>query len=67
VQARLESPTGCKDIELLLRPWLRRQAASREPNGDASAHMPRGISPTLRPSASLTDGHGQRRGAETAQ
>ena len=23
VQARLESPTGCKDIELLLRPWLR--------------------------------------------
>src|SRR5438132_7840700 len=22
VQARLESPTGCKDIELLLRPWL---------------------------------------------
>ncbi len=23
VQARLESPTGCKEIELLLRPWLR--------------------------------------------
>ena len=23
VQARLESPTGCKDIELLLQPWLR--------------------------------------------
>ena len=23
LQARLESPTGCKDIELLLRPWLR--------------------------------------------
>ena len=23
VQARLESPTGCEDIELLLRPWLR--------------------------------------------
>ena len=23
VQARLESPTGCKDIEVLLRPWLR--------------------------------------------
>ena len=23
VQARLETPTGCKDIELLLRPWLR--------------------------------------------
>ena len=23
VQARLESPTGCKDIELLLGPWLR--------------------------------------------
>lgn len=23
VQARLESPTGCRDIELLLRPWLR--------------------------------------------
>jgi thioredoxin-like negative regulator of GroEL len=22
VQARLESPTGCEDIELLLRPWL---------------------------------------------
>jgi len=22
VQARLESPTGCKDIALLLRPWL---------------------------------------------
>jgi thioredoxin-like negative regulator of GroEL len=26
VQARLESPTGCKDIELLLRPWLRSPA-----------------------------------------
>ena len=23
VQARLESPTRCRDIELLLRPWLR--------------------------------------------
>ena len=23
VQARLESPTGCKQIELLLGPWLR--------------------------------------------
>jgi thioredoxin-like negative regulator of GroEL len=23
VQARLKTPTGCKDIELLLRPWLR--------------------------------------------
>jgi thioredoxin-like negative regulator of GroEL len=23
VQARLESPTGCRDIEMLLRPWLR--------------------------------------------
>ena len=23
VQGRLESPTGCKPIELLLRPWLR--------------------------------------------
>lgn len=26
VQARLESPTGCNDIELLLRPWLRSPA-----------------------------------------
>ena len=23
IQARLECPRGCKDIELLLRPWLR--------------------------------------------
>jgi thioredoxin-like negative regulator of GroEL len=27
VQARLESPTGCKDIEVLLRPWLRTRPA----------------------------------------
>ena len=26
VQGRLESPTGCRDIETLLRPWLRFQA-----------------------------------------
>jgi hypothetical protein len=29
VQARLESPTGCKDIELLLRPWLRSHSEYR--------------------------------------
>jgi len=29
VQARLESPTGCKDIELLLRPWLRSPPVKR--------------------------------------
>ena len=31
VQARLETPTGCKDIELLLRPWLRS-------HGDVAPH-----------------------------
>ena len=48
VQASLESPTGCKDIELLLRPWLRRQTASQGPDGDASAQIPSGVSPTVR-------------------
>lgn len=48
VQARLKSPTGCKDIELLLRPWLRRQTASQGPDGDASAQIPSGVSPTPR-------------------
>ena len=42
VQARLESPTGCKDIELLLRPWLRsgnelrRPTLGRHPHGMAT-------------------------------
>ena len=38
VQARLESPTGCKDIELLLRPWLRsRNDVAPHPTARASA------------------------------
>jgi thioredoxin-like negative regulator of GroEL len=31
VQARLESPTGCKDIELLLRPWLQSRSGLQPP------------------------------------
>jgi thioredoxin-like negative regulator of GroEL len=31
VQARLESPTGCKDIELLLRPWLQSRNGLQPP------------------------------------
>jgi thioredoxin-like negative regulator of GroEL len=40
VQARLESPTGCEDIELLLRPWLQShngvqpRPAPQHPNAD---------------------------------
>jgi thioredoxin-like negative regulator of GroEL len=30
VQARLESPRGCRDIEILLRPWLRTAPASAQ-------------------------------------
>jgi hypothetical protein len=37
VQARLESPTGCKDIELLLRPWLRTAMMAPHPAPPASA------------------------------
>jgi thioredoxin-like negative regulator of GroEL len=33
VRGRLESPTGCRDIELLLRPWLR----SPHPNDEEPA------------------------------
>ena len=38
VQARLESPTGCKDIELLLQPWLvSRKDVTPHPAPPASA------------------------------
>ena len=37
VQARLESPTGCKDIESLLRPWLQ---AARPPVRGARGSRP---------------------------
>ena len=38
VQARLESPTGCKEIELVLRPWLRsRNDAQPRPTPSTSA------------------------------
>jgi thioredoxin-like negative regulator of GroEL len=38
VQARLQSPTGCKDIELLLRPWLRSHSdVQPRPTPSASA------------------------------
>jgi hypothetical protein len=37
VQARLESPTGCKDIELLLRPWLQSQRSATSASSPTSA------------------------------
>jgi thioredoxin-like negative regulator of GroEL len=38
VQARLETPTGCKEIELLLRPWLRHHnGVAPHPAAPASA------------------------------
>jgi hypothetical protein len=39
VQARLESPRGCRDIEILLRPWLRTAHASAQ--GDVANVLPR--------------------------
>ena len=56
VQARLESPTGCKDIELLLRPWLRRQTTLPEAGRRRlSPDTKRGIANSS-PAATLTDG-----------
>ena len=37
VQARLVSPTGCKDIELLLRPWLQSQRSATSASSPTSA------------------------------
>jgi len=67
VQARLESPTGCKDIELLLRPWLRRQPALPEAGRRRLSPDTNGGIANSSPVAFLTYGHGRRRGAETAQ
>jgi thioredoxin-like negative regulator of GroEL len=66
VQARLETPTGCKDIELLLRPWLRRQTAPGAGRRRLSSYTNGGIANSS-PAAIQTDAHGQKCGAETAQ